>query len=883
MGQTVKEKQVLSICNVPEDYICVNSGLGEAPPRNIIVVPFVQEGVVRGALELGSFEPFDENTVLLLENVSTAVAIAINSAFDRIKMQDLLEEAQRSGEEAQSQAKEIKAANQELEIQNNKIRESEAELKSQQEELQTSNEELEEKTQYLEEQKEAMQEKNNEIEKSKNQIAEKAKDLAMSSRYKSEFLANMSHELRTPLNSLLILSKSLSDNKEDNLTDRQIESAKIIHNGGCDLLDLINDILDLSKVESGKMTLCIEEVEVDYIAKDINTKFEPLSRDKNFNFEIKVADDLPKTFETDRQRTLQILKNLLSNAFKFTQQGSVTLSIAKPGRDTQFKQAHLTVHNSIGFSITDTGIGIAKDKQRMIFEAFQQADGSTSRDFGGTGLGLTISRELCRLLGSELQISSAHHKGSTFTIYLPLENDGKYGERELSAASSISFIGLQSVLSSSMSTLAPTTYLSNTSADEQELAKITANIANYSAPVLIADDRDKLSANTKSLMIVEDDRDFAAVLLGIAKQKDYMCIVAGDGKSALHMAMQYKPSAILLDLGLPDIDGLKIMDILKQDIKTRHIPIHVISGRSDVGNLMNLGAVGYLQKPTSSEEFEQVFAVFDRYVDKRFKTMLIVEDDETYSNTLRDLLQTNELKVDQSTTGEDTIAKVKTHDYDCMIIDLSLPDMTGQELLKQLKKQMKHLPPIIVNTGKDLSEEEYKKIAKDSRDIVIKGSNSTDRLLDEVALFLHQTESSLSDKQKKVVKLLHDENILLQGHTVLLVDDMRNIFALTNVLEEAGLVVVSAENGQIALDLLAINADIELVMMDIMMPVMDGYEAIAKIREQDKFKKLPVIALTAKAMAEDRAKCMEAGADDYMNKPVDTSKLLSLIKVSLFN
>ncbi|MBV1883681.1 MAG: response regulator [Pseudomonadales bacterium] len=875
VGQSVKEKQILSISNVPEDYICINSGLGEAPPRYIIVVPFLHDGSVKGALELGSFNAFSDNTLQLLENVSGAVAIAISSAHDKIKVKSLLEEMQHSNEETQTQAEEILESNKELERQNKRVLQSESELKTQQESLQSANEELEEKTQYLEQQKASIQAKNNEIEKSRALLTDKARDLELSSRYKSEFLANMSHELRTPLNSLLILSQTLHENKDGNLTEHQQESASIIHNGGVELLNLINDILDLSKVESGKMTLCIETVETRKIAENLENNFEPLARNKEFRFSVDVAENIPKTFLTDKQRTIQILKNLLSNAFKFTQQGAVTLTVAKPALDTRFKQAHLNPQNCIGFSVEDTGLGIESESQRMIFEAFQQADGSTSRDFGGTGLGLTISRELCRLLGSELQIYSVSQQGSTFTLYMPIENDGLHGDREKSAASVISFVD----------SVKPT-------AREHPLsfqrvsphAHQSVNLTEYTAPVWVPDDRDKITLDDKSILIVEDDRDFACVLMGIAKHKEYLCIVAGDGKSALHMAAQYKPSAILLDLGLPDIDGLKVLDILKEDLTTRHIPIHVISGRSEVGNLMNLGAIGYLQKPTSAGEVDKVFKLIDRYVDKHLKSLLIVEDDETYSNTLKGLLQTDDLKVDQANSGEETLLLMAANNYDCVIMDLSLPDTTGEALIKELKQREGYLPPIIVNTGKELSEIEYKKIAKDSHEVVIKGINSTERLLDEVALFLHQSDATLTDRQRKAVKLLHDDDRVLKGHTVLLVDDdLRNIFALSAVLENSGLKVVTAENGQEALDLLETNKEIELVLMDIMMPVMDGYEAIRKIRLEEQYKTLPVIALTAKAMAEDRNKCIEVGANDYMNKPVDTGQLLSLLKVTLFD
>ncbi len=892
VGQAVKEKQLIAISNVPKDYITVSSGLGEATPNAVLALPLVVENTVKGAIELGSFGEFSDEAFELFDRVSESIAVAINSARDRTKMQDLLEEAQRTTEELQTQQEELRSSNEELEEQTETIKRSEAELKTQQEQLQASNEEMEEKNQYLQRQKSEIETKNRAIEESSFKLEEKAKDLEMSSKYKSEFLANMSHELRTPLNSLLILAKMLMENKEQNLTERQIDSAKIIYNGGNDLLALINDILDLSKVEAGQMSLKIDEVPLAMIENEVRSQFEPLASEQPFEFKVFLDPDLPASFETDRQRTMQIIKNLLSNAFKFTREGEVVFRAFSPGGHVQFKQPHLNNHNCLGFAVVDSGIGIALEKQRSIFEAFQQADGSTSRDYGGTGLGLTISRDLCALLGGEIQVESEEGRGSTFIIYLPFKNDGKHSERAPLSLNAASFTsqGQESHQSSrgtsSLANDAPTPAQQPTLQLKSSPGSGTfqsGTLASNAIPVFIGDDREQLKPDSKSVLIVEDDRDFASVLTGIAHDKDYLCLAAGDGKTALQMAQHYQPSAILLDLGLPDIDGLKLLDMFKQDLNTRHIPVHVITGREVLGETLTRGAVGFLHKPTSAEELNNVFSIFDRYLTNKDKTILIIEDDDVYRNSLKGLLEHKDVQITEAINGEEGIQLINERDFDCVILDMGLPDMTGSELLKRLSdNKTKTLPPIIVNTGRDLTEDEYKELNKYTDDIIVKGTDSSARLLDEVTLFLHQAEANLPTEQRKTLQMLHDDSAALQGHTVLMVDDdLRNTFALSNLLEDKGLEVIVAENGQKALDELEKHPEIELVLMDIMMPVMDGYEAMEKIRAQKKFKDLPIIALTAKAMNEDKSKCLKSGANDYMNKPVDVDKLLSLIKVSI--
>ncbi|NQZ83777.1 MAG: response regulator, partial [Colwellia sp.] len=866
VGQAVKEKQTIMIANVPEDYISVNSGLGQASPNNLMVSPLLLEGSVKGAIEIGRFGEFDDKTIELLERSNESIAMAINSAHDRVRMQDLLEEAQRSGEELQAQQEELRASNEELEEQTKTIMESESSLKAQQEELQASNEELEEKTEYLQRQKQEILDKNIKIESSRKQLEDKASELEVSSKYKSEFLANMSHELRTPLNSLLILSELLSQNKEGNLTDKQLESATIIHRGGQDLLDLINDILDLSKVESGKLTLEIQSIELEQLERSICSQFEPLIHKKDFEFSSELAAGLPKVIQTDQMRTLQILKNLMSNAFKFTMKGSVVFRIFVPSSDVVFKQSHLNKENCIGFSVIDTGIGIEQDKQRLIFEAFQQADGSTSRKFGGTGLGLTISRELCRLLGGELQITSEYNKGSTFTVYLPLLNDGLHGNRN----KKVEHLGSTSTHYAKEHTVKPIT-----------LPAVETN--GYIAPFFIEDDRNVLKPSDKSVLIIEDDKDFSSVLKGISKEKGYKVLVAGDGKSALHLAAKYQPSAIILDLGLPDLDGGKVLDLFKSDLTTRHIPVHIISAREDINNGLYHGAIGVLQKPTSAVELNKVFTLFNEILNGEPKKLMIIDDDENHCRSLAKLLDNDGIEITEVYCGEKALELMKEMKFDCIVLDLHLPGISGQELLLQMHEStVDKLPPVVINTGAELSEDQYRELSRYTDKIILKGTVSNERLLDEVMLFLHQTPLSLPDPQRNAIQMLHNEESFFEGRTLLLVDDdLRNTFALSTVLEDKGLNVIIAENGLKALEALEKHDNIEVVLMDIMMPIMDGYEAMKEIRAQEKYHDLPIIALTAKAMAEDKAKCLAAGANDYMNKPVKADELLALLKVSI--
>lgn len=867
VGQAALEKECILISEVPEDYIFINSGLGKTVPRNILVLPVLLDGHVKGILEIGSIQPFLNVQLDLLNLVAENIAITINSAQDRGKMAELLSETQRQSEQLHQQQEELKATNEELHEQTQALKQSGEELKCQSDELQASNEELEEKSEYLTKQKADIEKKNAEIQIAKQELEEKAGDLELASQYKSEFLANMSHELRTPLNSLLILAKSLVNNDEGNLTDDQIESAKIIHGGGIDLLILINDILDLSKVEAGQMNIHMEEVELHSFINGLQRQFNPIAKDKGIAFEVETPPGVPITIQTDEQRTEQILKNFLSNAFKFTQTGSVKIRVHVPETDVQFHHDGLTHEKVVAFSVTDTGIGIPEEKQKAIFKAFQQADGSTCRNYGGTGLGLTISRELARLLGGEIQLKSRQGEGSTFTLFLPA--DSQLGATEHGSSK----LGLWMHSSSE--------------------AKSTPGMGNgrshdrgHAPPLLpfLPDDRGEIHEGEKSTLIIEDDINFAKVLMDIIRKKGYKCLAAGDGASGLQLAAAFKPSAIILDLGLPDIDGHQVLNQLKHHHDTRHIPVHILSGRDDVSEFLKMGAVGHLTKPVSSEDIDGAFAKIEAFLQAEIRDLLVVEDDEASLKAMTQLIKNKGIDVTVSTTGREAYDILRATKVECLIIDLDLPDMSGFELLRTISEDASiTMPPVIVYTARDLTREEDTQLREYAASIVIKGADSPERLLDEISLFLHRVGSSLPTIQQGITRVLHDADKMLRDRKVLLVDDdMRNTFALSKMLRKEGMKVVIADNGRLALEKLDSEPDIELVIMDIMMPVMDGYETMRRIRIQKQWEALPMIALTAKAMPEEQVKCIEAGANDYMTKPVDLEKLYSLMRVWLF-
>ena len=828
VGQAALEKKPIVFSEIPTDYIKINSGLGNTAPKNIIVFPFQYAGKVKGVIEIGSITEFSELDMQFMNLVAENIGIAFNSSQSRTKLKELLEETQRQTEELQSQQEEMKQLNEELEEQTQN-------LKQQQEELQMTNEELEEQTQSLEM-------KNKEVETAKYDIEQKTKQLEVSSKYKSEFLANMSHELRTPLNSLLILSKDLSENKKNNLNKDQVESAEIIYKSGCDLLVLINEVLDLSKIEAGKMAITIERISLRTLADELIRDFKHHAEQKGLKLNAKLEEGLPEAIRSDSQRLNQVLKNLLSNAIKFTEKGSVSININK------------SANHKIIISITDTGIGIREDKQMAIFEAFQQADGGTSRKYGGTGLGLSISRELAKLLGVEIKLTSKLGEGSTFSLIVPLEI---HQENEPLKPSPVG----EAAMVTSMS----------------------ENGSRYLNYPCIEDDRDKISKNDKVLLIIEDDLNFSFILSKQANEKGFKCLSAATGEDGLVLAEKYKPQAIILDIDLPGINGHKVLEELKTSPGLRHIPVHIMSVNERSLNAIKEGAIEYLMKPVDKKDLEEVFSRIENFVSRKMKNLLIIEDDANSRKAMRKLIGNGDVKCFEAETGKDALEMYRQNHIDCIVLDIGLPDMSGFDLIYKLENiKGLSIPPIIVYTGRELTREENNELEKYAESIIIKGVKSEERLLDETALFLHRTISNLPESKQLIINNLYDKEAIFNSKKILLVDDdMRNVFALSKILREHGMEIIKAENGKNALEMLSKHPDADLVLMDIMMPEMDGYEAMKRIRALDKFKTLPIIALTAKAMKDDKQKCIDAGANDYITKPVDVTRLLSLMRVWL--
>jgi CheY-like chemotaxis protein/CHASE3 domain sensor protein/putative methionine-R-sulfoxide reductase with GAF domain len=856
VGQAAAEKKIIVFTEVPDDYIRINSGLGNTIPKNLIMLPLLQDEVLKGVVEIGSAKEFSALQMEFLSKIGENIAIVINAAQSRRKLKDLLEETQRQAEELETQQEELKQSNEELQEKTDLLEKSESLLKIQQEELQQTNEELEEKANLLEEQKEK-------LENAKMDIETKARELVVTSKYKSEFLANMSHELRTPLNSILILAQLLSENKSKSLAEKEVEFAKNVYNSGIDLLNLINEILDLSKVESGKMELDITEVPFTGILSDITAMFSEVAKNKSIDMILELNDkDLKDNIETDKQRLEQILRNLLSNAFKFTgKMGKVVLSIDKGNTaDVFFKNKKLyRAGPMVSIAVTDTGIGIPADKFGVIFEAFQQADGSTKRKYGGTGLGLSISRELANALGGEIHLQSEEGKGSTFTLYLPLKFDP--------------------------SVIGPTERSVEIKAENEEPTTPNKKIEMPAfAEGDAIDDRYNLRGNEKTVLIMEDDQDFSQVLLTFARERGYKGIIASEGNTGLSYARFYKPDAILLDMKLPVMDGADVLKQLKIDPDLRHIPVMIISGYDRKKEGLALGAFDFLKKPVSKDDLLNAFTKIEHFVSKKLKRLLIVEDNEEQNTAIRELIGNGDVKCISAFSGNEAYEMMCKESFECVIVDLGLPDMTGFDLMQKIKDNESLIKtPIIVYTGKDLTKEESNRLNKLANTVVLKTVDSTERLLDETTLFLHRVESRLPKEKQNIIRKLHKTDEVLKHKKVLIVDDdIRNIYSLTNVLEEEGLNCLTAENGRAAVQMLNEQPGIDIVLMDVMMPEMDGYDATKEIRSKARFSKLPIIGLTAKAMKGDREKCLSAGMSDYITKPVNIEQLLSLMRVWLY-
>ena len=854
LGQAASEARPVVLHDVAESHLSIGAALGQWRPRHLLIMPARSERTVDAVIELGFLSPLSNLTRALLERVSESVSVAVQTANYRANLQNLLEETQRQSEELQSQGEELRVNNEELEEQGRALKESHARLEQQQAELEQTNSQLEEQAAALERQKD-------DLSRSAREVEAKARELEQASRYKSDFLANMSHELRTPLNSSLILAKLLGDNPEGNLTEEQVKFAQTIQSSGNDLLALINDILDLSKIEAGQMEIRAESLLLSRLVKDMQRIFEPVAAQKGLTFKTKIAKDLPDAIETDRQRLEQILKNLLSNAFKFTESGSVELALSKDA------------DGQIVMAVTDTGIGISEDHQTAIFEAFRQADGTISRKYGGTGLGLSISRELSRLLGGAIALKSVPGKGSTFALSLPLAYDPGH---------------VTTGLITPLLTGAPEGALAETAPDRAPGQTAGQVLKKPLPPGRVRDDRDRLDPNRRTILVVEDDVSFAGILCELAHGQDFQCLVATSAEEALEMVRQYTPSAVVLDIGLPDHSGLSVLDRLKRDNRTRHIPVHVVSGSDYQHTALSLGAVGYMLKPVKRDELVDAFKSLESRLSQQMRRVLIVEDDEVQRDSVSRLLKSTDTETVAVGTAAECLALLKSQTFDCMVLDLTLPDATGYSLLETLSHEDAYaFPPVIVYTGRDLSYDDEQKLRRYSSSIIIKGAKSPERLLDEVTLFLHQVVSELSPEQQTLLKKAKNRDAMLEGRRILVVeDDVRNVYAVTNIFEPLGAIVSIARNGREALDLLEkTNGDktgdsaIDLVLMDVMMPEMDGLTATREIRKRKGWAKLPVIMLTAKAMKDDQERCLDAGANDYMAKPLDVEKLISLVRV----
>jgi len=845
VGQAALERRLITLADVPEGYLRITSALGGAQPRNIVVAPILHENGLKGVLELGSLEEFTDTRLEFLRAACEAVAVSINTVENQDKLRALLEKTRVQAEKLQIQQEELRASNEELEEQAAALRSSEEELRQQQEEMAAINDELASKNSSLELQRAELGLKNVELDNIRKGLEIKARELEQSTRYKSEFLANMSHELRTPLNSLLLLSRSLMENARGNLEADQMEYAAIINRSGNDLLTLINEILDLSKIEAGRMNISPQDVPLAELCDVLVAGFKPLADDKGLALSCDTGGGLPPRIRTDRQRLEQILRNLLSNAVKFCDKGSVSLTFRRPSPEECADLDWLAPENALAISVNDTGVGIPPENQQDIFEAFRQLDGGTDRRFGGTGLGLTISRELARLLRGEIRLTSEPGAGSTFTLVIPLVLEPEAQE------------------------------------EVQEPEPAPAARPAVSLP----DDRDAVTGESSCILVVEDDLAFAGIIMDQCRAKGLRVLHAATGEDGIALARAHPVGGIVLDIRLPGMDGWQVLEELKQDPDLRHIPVHVMSAVEGNLEAQKRGAVGFLGKPATREGLDSALEQLEQVMSKEIKDLLVVEDNAAMRKGVCSLLGDASIRISEAESGAQALEALRERRYDCMILDLGLPDMTGFDFLDLLARQEGlRIPPVIVYTGRELTKEEENSLRGHAESIIIKGVKSEERLIDETSLFLHQMVQTMPSRKRELIATLYDKDKALRGKNVLLVDDdMRNLFALSHVLQEHGLNVLKAEDGRKALDLLESGQAVDLVLLDIMMPVMDGYETLEAIRSRPELAQLPVIALTAKAMMEDKERCIAAGANDYLSKPVDLDRLLSKLRVWLYS
>ncbi|MCF8347410.1 MAG: response regulator [Bacteroidales bacterium] len=853
VGEAAGQDQLVHITALNDKKYTTFTSTGTLSPNELIILPLKFSNINLGVIELVTANTFKEEHLDFFRSVKEVISIGLHVSQSRQQLKELLETTQQQAEELAVQQEELRTTNAELEEQTQLLRENEAKLQAQQEELRVTNEELEERTHDLEIQRNEVMRNSVELEKAKSVVEQKAREVEIASKYKSEFLANMSHELRTPLNSLLILSKDLSENRGKNLTNNQIESARIIYSSGNELLNLINDILDLSKIEAGKMIVNPEPISIEDLEADITGLFKPVAEQKKLYLKTEISASPEATFYNDRQKIHQILKNLVSNALKFTSTGGVTINFKYAGEKSE----------QLCITVTDTGIGIPAEKQAEIFEAFKQVDGSISRNYGGTGLGLSISRELVRLLRGAITVKSEPQAGSSFVVCIPANFDSAdEAETPVVSTPQISRI------------------------EEVKPEFVAPVVEKYDDDlVFIQDDREELEKGDQVILIIEDDMILAADLQKKCHEAGFKVLVSGSGENGLFLTEKYRPDAIILDIMLPGIDGYKVLEALKENPETRHIPVQMMSSLDPDSSMFRKWAIGYLTKPLKQVDIDAALDKIAVHINKNVKDLLIIEDDEDNSILISKMLGGKDVNLSLTGSGKKALELIGNNNYDCVVLDLGLHDMSGIELVKKINtKYKKKLPPIIVYTARELTKEETKELQRYTKSIIIKGTMSDGRLLDETALFLHRVVDDMSESKKKIIKRLYNKEAVFENKTVLVVDDdMRNVFALTRILEDRHLKVIEAENGIIALDRLAKNPDIDIILMDVMMPEMDGLTAIRRIRAQEKYRNLPIIVLTAKAMKEDRIKAIEAGANDYLAKPVDNEKLLSLMRVWLYN
>ena len=851
VGRVALEGKPASLSDLPGEHVRIVTATGESRPRHLVVAPLSGEGRTIAVVELGFLATPGAEALQYIEALSELAGISLRSARYRAQQQALLAATERQARELQTQQEELRVINEELEEQSRALRESQARLEAQQAELEQTNAQLEEQTQALEQQRD-------DLSRAQVALVERADELTRANQYKSEFLANMSHELRTPLNSALILAKLLSDNKDGNLTPEQVKYAATIYSSGNDLLVLINDILDLSRIEAGRMELHVEEVDVPRTIDAIKRTFLPVAAQRNLSFDTQIAPEAPASITSDGVRIQQILRNLLSNALKFTQAGSVCLRVSAAAADC------------VSFSVSDTGIGIATDQQEIIFEAFRQANGTTNRSYGGTGLGLTISRELSRWLGGDISVESTLGAGSTFTLTIPrvlqaVAGEGARGVKERRRATTVASAAHRPAVPASQDPTAS---------------------PKQPTPPAVEDDRERLRPAERSILVIEDDQAFARILRDLLHEQRFRALVATTAAEGLRLVEQFVPSAVLLDINLPDNSGLSVLEHMKRNPGTRHIPVHVVSALEHTQQALEMGAVGYALKPVKREQLIEAIRKLEQRLAQKLRHVLVVEDVAAQREGIVQLLQAENVNIVSVATGAEALQRLRESTFDCMVLDLTLPDMSGYDVLDRMAAgEACSLPPVIVYTGHSLDRSEEERLRRYASSIIIKGAKSPERLLDEVTLFLHQVEGNLPAEQQRILREVRNREAALEGKHILVVDDdARNVFALASVLESKGAKLRFARNGKEAMAALEDAAGpggigVDLVLMDIMMPEMDGLTATREIRKKSERKRVPIIALTAKAMPNDREDCLRAGADDYIAKPLDVDKLLSLIKV----